>query len=207
MSRQSDPVGVEIAALAALLDGLSGERWDAPSLCEAWRVRDVVAHVVAGEQGAFALPAVIGGMLRHRFDFDRWVAVDGQRRGEQDPAAILQALREAGTSRKAGAGGVRALAHVLIHGQDVCRPLALSRQLPDSHLVAVADFVASSIIFRARKRIAGVRLLASDVKWSCGAGPEVTGPAEALVMTMAGRLVALDDLSGEGVDVLRRSFQ
>jgi hypothetical protein len=34
--------------------------------------------------------------------------------------------------------------------------------------------------------------------WSYGNGPEVTGPAEALVMMMAGRLVALGDLSGEG---------
>jgi hypothetical protein len=34
--------------------------------------------------------------------------------------------------------------------------------------------------------------------WSYGRGPEVMGPAEALGMMMAGRLVALDDLSGEG---------
>jgi hypothetical protein len=34
--------------------------------------------------------------------------------------------------------------------------------------------------------------------WSYGHGPEVRGPAEALVMMMAGRSAALDDLSGEG---------
>jgi uncharacterized protein (TIGR03083 family) len=89
--------------------------------------------------------------------------------------------------------------HVLIHGQDICRPLGISRQLPAAHLVPVADFVKDDVhIFGAKKRIAGCRLTATDMDWSYGQGPEVTGPAEALVMMMVGREVALDDLSGEG---------
>ena len=89
--------------------------------------------------------------------------------------------------------------HVLIHGQDICRPLGIKRDLPEAHLVPVADFVKNDVhIFGAKKRIAGLRLTATDMDWSHGNGPEVTGPAEALVMMMAGRLVALDDLSGEG---------
>jgi hypothetical protein len=81
----------------------------------------------------------------------------------------------------------------------MCRPLGISRDLPEAHLVAVADFVKDDArIFGAKKRIVGLRLTATDMDWSHGNGPEVTGPAEALVMMMAGRLVALDDLSGEG---------
>ena len=57
-------------------------------------------------------------------------------------------------------------------------------------------------LFGAKKRIAGLKLTATDMDWSHGNGPEVTGPAEALVMMMAGRLVALDDLSGEGKTTL-----
>jgi uncharacterized protein (TIGR03083 family) len=102
---------------------------------------------------------------------------------------------------------VRALTHVVVHGQDVCRPLGITRDLPEAHLLAVADFVATSIVFRAQKRIAGVKLVASDMPWSRGEGPEVTGPAEALVMTMAGRASALDQLSGEGIDDLRQAFR
>jgi hypothetical protein len=67
----------------------------------------------------------------------------------------------------------------------------------------VADFVKNdAFIFGAKKRIAGLKLTATDVDWSHGNGPEVNGPGEALVMMMAGRLVALDDLSGEGKAVL-----
>lgn len=63
----------------------------------------------------------------------------------------------------------------------------------------MADFVKDDVHrFGAKKRIAGLKLTATDMDWSHGNGPEVKGPAEALVMMMAGRLVALDDLSGEG---------
>ncbi len=60
---------------------------------------------------------------------------------------------------------------------------------------------------RAKKRIAGLKVTATYMDWSHGSGPEVAGPAEALVIMMAGRLVALNDLSGEGKAALvtRRS--
>lgn len=140
-------------------------------------------------------------MLRHGFNYNRWVAADGQERGQQDPAVVLKALRNAAANRKAQPGGrpVRGLMHVLVHGQDMCRPLGIKRDLPEAHLVPVADFVKDDVhIFGAKKRIAGLKLTATDMQWSYGNGPEVTGPAEALVMMMAGRSTAVDDLSGEG---------
>jgi hypothetical protein len=72
-----------------------------------------------------------------------------------------------------------------------------------AHLVPVADFVATSVIFRAKRYISGVRLVATDMEWSRGNGPEVNGSAEALVMVMAGRRRALDELSGKGLVRLR----
>ena len=195
----------EMISLAERLADLDDEQWNSPSLCAQWRIRDVLAHLTAGAQGAFGVRTISGGMLRHGFNYNRWVAADGQRRGQQDPAVVLQALRNAAANRKALAGArpVRGLMHVLVHGQDICRPLGIKRYLPEAHLVLVADFVKDDVhIFGAKKRIAGLKLTATDLDWSHGNGPEVTGPAEALVMVMAGRLVALDDLSGEGSAVL-----
>jgi uncharacterized protein (TIGR03083 family) len=195
----------EMLDLAERLAVLDDEQWNAPSLCAQWRIRDVLAHVTAGAEGAFGVGAIFRGMLRHRFDYNRWVAADGQVRGQQDPAVVLQALRKAAANRKprSGARPVRGLMHVLIHGQDMCRPLGITRDLPEAHLVPVADFVKDDVhIFGAKNRIAGLKLSATDMDWSHGDGPEVTGPAEALVMMMAGRSVALDDLSGEGKPAL-----
>jgi hypothetical protein len=43
------------------------------------------------------------------------------------------------------------------------------------------------------------------VDWTHGDGAEVRGPAEAIVLASLGREVALDDLTGQGVDRLRTS--
>jgi len=200
-----DAVRDEMLDLSERLAELDDEQWNSPSLCALWRIRDVLAHVTAGAEGAFGVGAIFGGMLRHGFNYNRWVAADGQVRGRQDPAVVLKALRNAAANRNslAGARPVISLTHVLVHGQDMCRPLGIKRDLPEAHLVPVADFVKDDVHrFGAKKRIAGLKLTATDMDWSHGNGPEVRGPAEALVMMMAGRLLALDDLSGEGKTAL-----
>lgn len=50
--------------------------------------------------------------------------------------------------------------------------------------------------------VKGLRLVATDVDWTAGNGPEVTRPGEALPMAAAGRGEALDDLSGDGLPTL-----
>jgi len=199
----ADAAGDQMLDLAERLAELDDKQWNSPSLCAEWRIRDVLAHVTAGAEGAFGVGWIFVSMLRHGFNYNRWVAADGRARGQQDPAVVLKALRNAAANRKATSQPVKGLMHVLIHGQDMCRPLGIRRHLPEAHLVPVADFVKDDVHkFGAKKRIAGLKLTATDMDWSHGNGPEVTGPAEALVMMMAGRLGALEDLSGEGKAVL-----
>jgi uncharacterized protein (TIGR03083 family) len=194
----SDAVRDETLDLAERLAELDDEQWNSPSLCAQWRIRDVLAHVTAGAEGAFGISWILRSMLRHGFNHSRWVAADGQLRGQQDPGIVLKAFRNS-AANPPGARPVRNLMHILIHGQDICRPLDIKRDLPEAHLLSVADFVKDDVhIFGAKKRIAGCKLRATDMDWSHGHGPEIAGPAEALVMMMAGRMVALDDLSGEG---------
>lgn len=56
---------------------------------------------------------------------------------------------------------------------------------------------------RPRRFTKGLRFIASDLPWEHGTGPEVHGQAEALALAMVGRASVLDDLEGDGVDVLR----
>jgi hypothetical protein len=44
-----------------------------------------------------------------------------------------------------------------------------------------------------------LRLVATDLGWSYGLGPEVRGPAEALMLAVAGRKIVLDELVGDGI--------
>jgi uncharacterized protein (TIGR03083 family) len=199
-----DAVRIERLDLVDHLTGLGNDQWNSASLCDEWRIRDVLAHVTAGAQGAYGMAATCSGMVRHGFNFSRWMADDGRTRGERDPATTLEALRDAAGNRKKppGAPLISVLTDVLIHGQDICRPLGMQRILPEDHLLPVADFVRSTFVFGAKKRTAGLTLMASDIDWTRGKGPEVTGTAEALVMAMAGREATLAELSGEGLATL-----
>jgi hypothetical protein len=55
----------------------------------------------------------------------------------------------------------------------------------------------------AKKRLDGLRLEACDVVWSTGSGPEIRGPCMSLILAMVGRMGALADCEGPGVDTLR----
>ena len=89
----------------------------------------------------------------------------------------------------------------LIHHQDIRRPLGRPRVIPADRLVAALDVVPGLGGFvGAKQRVAGLRLVATDVDWSHGSGPEVTGPGEAILLAASGRPAGLEDLSGEGAD-------
>lgn len=55
----------------------------------------------------------------------------------------------------------------------------------------------------AKGRIGGLRLIATDGPFVTGAGAEVSGPTVALVLAMTGRGSCCDDLTGDGVPILR----
>ena len=55
----------------------------------------------------------------------------------------------------------------------------------------------------AKKRIAGLRMTATDFDWSAGSGPSVEGPLASLIFVTAGRKAPLEDLSGEGKQTLQ----
>ena len=59
--------------------------------------------------------------------------------------------------------------------------------------------------FVPKGRVAGLAYRATDLDWSGGPGDGAVleGPAEALLLAICGRAVALADLTGDGVEVLR----
>ena len=57
--------------------------------------------------------------------------------------------------------------------------------------------------FSARRRLRGLRLIATDVDWSAGEGVEIRGPVQALLLLLTDRTeAALPPLCGPGVDRL-----
>jgi uncharacterized protein (TIGR03083 family) len=102
----------------------------------------------------------------------------------------------------AGFGGSVALTDNMIHQQDIRRPLGLPCTIDDRRLRFAVDFALPSPTIRGARRTKRLRLVATDLDWSHGGGPEVRGRGEALLMAMAGRGDALKDLEGPGKDQL-----
>lgn len=103
-------------------------------------------------------------------------------------------------------GGRIALTDGLIHHQDIRRALGTPRQIPAERIRCALDFAVTASPIRARKRVRGLELTASDIEWSRGQGPVVEGPAEALLMAIAGRPAAVEELTGSGQPTLSARF-
>ncbi|WP_456599447.1 maleylpyruvate isomerase family mycothiol-dependent enzyme [Blastococcus sp. SYSU DS0616] len=188
--------------LRALLVGLAPEQWAAPSLCEGWSVRDVVAHVLSYEElGARQLAE---RFLRGRFTVDRTNAVGLREYGTRTPAELVRLLDDHLTPSglTAGMGGAIALTDGMIHQQDIRRPLGVPRSIPAERVVPALRTALFAPTLLGVLRVRGVRLVATDVDWTFGRGPEVTGTAEALLMTVAGRRGVVGELSGPGQERL-----
>ncbi len=95
------------------------------------------------------------------------------------------------------------LGEIVVHGEDIRRPLGLDHQYAEGALVAVADnYKKTNLLIGSKRRIAGLRLRASDCDWGSGEGPELSGPLASLIMAMAGRRGVHGDLVGDGLPIL-----
>lgn len=192
----------ERADLTAFLAGLTPAQWDAPTLCAGWRVRDVVAHM-ASYEGLGPL-GVLQRLARGRLRPDRANAVGLAEHRDRTPAELLAVLdrRHRPRGLPAGFGGRIGLLDGLVHHQDIRRPLGLPREIPAERLRPALRFALFAPPIGARQRVRGLSLTATDLDFHAGRGPEVRGPAEALLLAMAGRRGVVDELDGPGRQVL-----
>ena len=189
-------------SLAADLSALTEQQWATPSMCAGWTVRDALAHMTGTAKltaGSFVAKFVTSGFNITKMQ-DKDIAVE---RGTSGADALAR-FRAVETSTAHPPGPIDSwLGEALVHAEDIRRPLGLVADYPMAALEQAADFYAgSNILIGTKKRIAGVRLRATDSSWTHGDGPEAAGPMRALLSAMTGRKPALADLTGPGVDVL-----
>jgi len=190
----------ERADLAAFLATLTPQQWAAPSLCDKWTVKDVVAHVVSYEE--LSKWGVAKRLIKGRFVNSNQLGVDAF--SGLTPDQLMDFLKDHLVPRglTSGFGGMIALVDGTVHHQDLRRPLGLPRSIPTERLVAVLQRVPSNPRLGAGRRIRGLRLRATDVDWTHGDGAEVTGTGEALLMAMTGRPSVINELDGPGQPAL-----
>ncbi|OUE25634.1 maleylpyruvate isomerase family mycothiol-dependent enzyme [Clavibacter michiganensis] len=196
-------IDAERRALVEQLERIEDTAWETPSLCAGLTVREVVAHMTVS--GAVSGPRWFLGVLRARFDFDRQV---DDRLREQLGASARETLarfrRTIGSRTSPPLPRLALLGEMVVHGEDVRRPLGLTRAHPPATLDAVLRYYAGTDqIVVAKKRVAGLRLEATDTGTALGEGQVVRGPSLALIMAMTGRLACCDELTGPGAPALR----
>ena len=207
-------LGAEVAAarraLLSTLEDLEAGRWDAPSLCDGWMVRDVVAHVLHLHD-LNRQPLLGAGLVRAGFRVNRYLAAEARRRAAgRAPRDLIDALADAAFEKtivwKVYPWPEYVLVELVVHTQDIRRPLGIDTPPGAAHLRIAADVHARPPrrLDPVRTRLPATRFEATDTDWTSGEGPLVRGPLEAIVMALAGRRDALTELVGEGVAPLVR---
>ncbi|WP_203754865.1 maleylpyruvate isomerase family mycothiol-dependent enzyme [Actinoplanes cyaneus] len=194
--------------MAELIETLKPSQLYTMSLCEGWTVHEVAAHLCA--PWIFGARRIVPAIVRHGFrvhranaELVRDLAVDlsaeeiaQQLRLNADfifPPRIVVPLGQ--------------LTDLQVHGQDICRPLGLTRDLVPERMLPSLEFLLSPKArgsFVPRGRLDGLRFIAEDLDWVGGQGLlTVRGRGEALLLALTGRPVVLDELTGSGVAALR----
>jgi uncharacterized protein (TIGR03083 family) len=194
----------ERRGVADLLESLDEAALATPSLCAGWDVRTVGAHLATAIT-ARVLPFALSA-IRYR-SFDRANYERSLQAGRQPVADIVAALRAHAESRFSppGTGPLAPLTDVLVHSGDMRRPLGLPHDPPAERVRAALEFLTGSRTFGfvPRGALRNLRLVAPDVDFAFGSGPELQGRGADLMMALTGRSTLLAQLSGDGVEVLR----
>ena len=184
-----DMIAAQRGELAQVLAGLPAAGWDAPTLCDGWRVREVVAHIT--------MPFRYSGrrfmleLAKSRGNFNAMA----DRCARRDAAALSAAeLADAVRSnvdhpwQPPGGGYLGALTHDVIHTLDITEALGLGVRVPAERLgVVLPNLVTPRSLKFFGTDLAGMPLRASDTGWVFGSGQLVAGTAQDLALLLCGR--------------------
>ena len=173
--------------LADLLAAATVDVWDAPSLCEKWLVRHVIAHVT---MPARLSPEQFGAeMAAARGDFGVLSDTVAARDASLPLADLLDQLRSPRLHlwQPPSGGAAGALSHAVIHSLDVTIALDRPPVAPEAAVIAVLDQLTAANGTWFGVDLTDVRVEAADIAWSWGSGRVVRADAGSLVALLSGR--------------------
>lgn len=182
------------------IESLDETAWNSASWCRGWRVRDVLAHLVSGAE---ATPlSMTRDLLRGGLRPDRAVSGAAKRLGDVPVSELAARLRAAaeGGFRPPGFPAAMGLGDVLVHSADAFRPIGLDVDAPPADAAPVLDAYwrrGRMVVHAAPQE--GRCLVATDLDWTKGSGPEVRGKAIDLMLLVANRRQVLPCLEGPGL--------
>jgi uncharacterized protein (TIGR03083 family) len=196
-------IHAERRALADDLADLTPAQWSTQSLCSEWDVHQVLAHQLSAAK--MTPPKFLTKFAAAGFNFDKFAGNQVAVESVGGPAATLAAFRAAEPRETAPPGPKDTwLGEAFVHGEDIRRPLNITRAYPLPEVTrALTFYTKSNTIIGGKNRVAGLTLKATDIDFSVGSGPLVEGPVVTLLLAASGRKSVLTELTGPGVDTLR----
>jgi len=191
-------VAAELLALADLLEQASDAQWDTPSLCEGWRVREVIAHMTMAAR--YSEDEFMAELRRHDFDFGRLSNEIAAKDAALPAGELVANLRSDVMQHWAPPGGGYhgALNHAVIHGLDVTVPLGVPRRSPDDTIrIVLDDLTKGGGHQHFGTSLDGRSLQATDLDWSYGSGPALRGSAGDLAAMLCGRTLPAGRIEDE----------
>ena len=196
-------VSAERRRLADYVADLTDDQWATPSLCDAWTVRETIAHLTLTTR--ITVPRLVRAAIRARGSFDRMeIDLAAERAAAYSTTELVAQLHEsAGSTRRTpGSSPMDPLMDLVIHAQDIARPLGHRYVSPPGVVAACLAYVATNKFMGGPRRLSGVRLLSTDTGWSLGDGAELCGSDIDLLMVAAGRRAGLTTLDGPGAAIV-----
>jgi uncharacterized protein (TIGR03083 family) len=183
--------------LAALLAALPEERWDTPSLCAGWRVREVVAHMTMPVR--YSPAEFMAELQACGGDFTRLSNLIAERDAALPVSTLVANLRDERLHRWTPPGGgiAGALNHVVIHSLDITVPLGVTRCASDEGMrLVLDDLTRGGVHVHFGFDLDGLELRATDLDWSYGEGRLISGRAEDLALLICGRVLPAGRIEG-----------
>lgn len=175
-------VAAQFCALADLLSEATDAVWNTESLCDGWRVLEVVAHMTMPAR--YSQDEFMAELEGCGYDFTRLSNAIAVRDAGLPPARLVADLRSDVLHHWTPPGGGLhgALDHAVIHSLDV--------------RVILDDLTHGGIHKHFTMDIEDRMMEASDLDWHCGSGSPLRGTAEMLALAMCGRQVPNERLDG-----------
>lgn len=181
-------IRAERQRLADLFAEFTDEQWDAASLCDRWRVRDVAAHMTM--QYRTRRLTVMVGVIRAGLRFNRFAETEARAAADGIRAAELVELLRNNVDNPwtpPGGGLTGALSHDVIHGLDITEALGLPAA-PRERIALVLDTNSRRQLKYFGVDLTGRRLVARDTDVSVGDGAtEELMSAKEMLLTVTGR--------------------
>lgn len=187
----SSEIAVILEQVADLLDGLTPEQWESPSMCDGWRIRDAAGHIVWRLGSSTGRMIVTGGRAWFGKRLNPMDAIGDLsiQAAEASYEDLVDRIREIADDKRIGRGRVRIgeLTEAVVHAYDISHALGVDLQLEPraTGAVALARILMAPTPIRAVVRAR--TLTATDAGWQFGGGPVLSGTASTLIQFLFGR--------------------